>query len=341
MPALTCAPGLAGQWAKGQARPAARAQEQAFGDESSDVWPALVARRHPRSPRSPPTSVDPRGRTASTTCALRMSPYAEQIRWMPLGGERLPISCSRQRNTVPRDEGQLHQRRRRPGEIPVEYPSQLIAIEAGVVRGDVIVADERGPPHARVPPWARVAESGHRLVEAACPRDERINLARCQQFGVDIDDPPGHEGENLTALPRRTPSTRGMQLGARGQVFEQRVNRGGPRPRVPVYRAADPATRHPHSRPAHLRCPPAGPSPETPMSSSLRCRSAPLGPRAVGGSAGPVCGRGWPGHRHCRPTARSSRSRPAAGGPPGRRYQPAALRQSHHRRCGKAGPRTG
>src|SRR5712691_6220887 len=34
-----------------------------------------------------------------------------------------------QRNTVPRDEGQLHQRRRRPGQIPVEHPGDIVAVE--------------------------------------------------------------------------------------------------------------------------------------------------------------------------------------------------------------------
>jgi hypothetical protein len=144
-----------------------------------------------------------------------------------------------QRDTVPCDEGELQERRRRPGEIPVEYPGDLIAVKADVVRGDVVVADERGPRCLRVPPRARVTEPGNRLVEAACPRGERVDLAWRQQLGVNIDDPPGQESEHLTALLIEPQHPRNV-LGTRGEEIEKGMNRWRPWTRCPVHRATDP-----------------------------------------------------------------------------------------------------
>ena len=74
-----------------------------------------------------------------------------------------------------------------------------------------------------------MAEPRHRLVEAACPRHERVDLARRQQRPVSIDDAPGEKGEHLTALlvePQRSRDvlhTRGKEIekSATGRRFQR------------------------------------------------------------------------------------------------------------------------
>ncbi len=106
--------------------------------------------------------------------------------------------------------------------------------------------------HPRVPPRAGMAEPGDHLVEAARPPHERVDLARRQELGVNIDDPPWQEGENLTA-PFVEPEHPRNVLKTRAEEAEKSVNRHRPRPGGPVHRAAEPPrAAHVASQPLRL-----------------------------------------------------------------------------------------
>jgi hypothetical protein len=84
-----------------------------------------------------------------------------------------------------------------------------------------------------------MAEPGNRVVEAARPGHERVDLARREQLGVDIDDPPGKKGEHLTALLVEPQHPRSV-LGTWGKEIQKGMNRSCPRTRRPMHRAANP-----------------------------------------------------------------------------------------------------
>jgi hypothetical protein len=114
------------------------------------------------------------------------------------------------------------------------------------------VADEGRLRHARVPPRAGMVEPGDHLVKAARPRHERVDLARRQYLGANIDDPPGQKGENLTALLVESKHSRSV-LKTRGEEVEEGVHCCRPRTGRPVHRAADPPrAAHIASQPRRL-----------------------------------------------------------------------------------------
>ena len=110
-----------------------------------------------------------------------------------------------------------------------------------------------GPRYPQEPPRAGMAEPGNCLVEAACPRRERVDLARRQQRLASIDDAPGQEGKHLTTLVVESQHPRSV-LNTRGKEIEKGMHRRRPRAHRPVHRAANPPratqiARQPHRLP--------------------------------------------------------------------------------------------
>lgn len=174
----------------------------------------------------------------------------------PLGG-LLSAVIAPERNAVPGHERELEQRRGRPGQVPVEDAGERVPVEAGVVRRDVVVPDQRGLGDGKVPPGSRVAEPGHRPVERVSPADQRDDLAGAQYLGVDVDNPARQVAQHLPVLPVVPENPRDSGYPA-VQAAEQRVDRRGPGSGLPPHRAADPhrpadvAARQPHLRIAGL-----------------------------------------------------------------------------------------
>ncbi len=143
-----------------------------------------------------------------------------------------------QRHAVPGDERELEQRRRRPGEVPVEDADQVVADEAGVVRGDVVVPDRRRVGDREEPPRPVVREARDGFVEGAGPGHQRDDLSRGEQLGVDVDHVAGKERQDLAS--RRVEAAHARHVRQAGpDMLEQRVHRRGPGTGRPVHGVAD------------------------------------------------------------------------------------------------------
>jgi nicotinamidase-related amidase len=130
------------------------------------------------------------------------------------------------------------QRVRRSGKVPVEDPDQLVALEARVVRRDVVVPDQRRPIDGEHPPRPRMREPGDRGVELPGPGDQGTDLPFGEAFRVDVHDPTGKVVEDLPPLPVEPVPAGDVGQPGREEV-QQRVYGRRPRPGRAVYPVAD------------------------------------------------------------------------------------------------------
>ncbi len=221
----------------------------------------------PRPPRCPATTggagppagcrdrdavehgLDPSGDGMQDPAGVDTTGVGRRDHPQPLGRGR-GADVSPQRYAVPRDERELRQGCRRTGQVPVEHTGHLVAIEADVVRRDVVVPDERGLRDREVPPGAGMPEAGDGPVEGGRPRHHRGDLAQREQLDVDVDHPAGQVLQDLAPLPVEAEHPRDVGEPGR-QVREERVDGRRPRSgRAPdgvadPYRAAEVAARQP------------------------------------------------------------------------------------------------
>ena len=155
----------------------------------------------------------------------------------PLGGGPGP-GVAPQRHPVPGEERQFQQRGAGARHVPVEDAGDVVALEAHVVGGDVVVPDQRRAGERAVPPRPGVGEAGHRIVERTGPPGHGGELTGAEHLAVLVDDLPGQVGQHLAAL-LVVPEDAGNVRDAVGQVAEQRVHGWGPRPGAAMYRVAD------------------------------------------------------------------------------------------------------
>src|SRR5262249_20366066 len=123
-------------------------------------------------------------------------------------------------------------------QVPVEHARELVAVEARVVRRDIVVPDQRGFGDGEISPRPGVAEASDSGVERPGPANQRHDLAWRKALGFGFDDMSGHIAEHLTAPPINAEHT-GNAGKPPGKVPEQCVNRWSPRPCRPTHRGPD------------------------------------------------------------------------------------------------------
>jgi hypothetical protein len=111
------------------------------------------------------------------------------------------VRASVERDAVPRDEPELEQGRGRSGKVPVEDADQGVAVEADVVRRNVVVSEQVRARRPLEPPGSRIREVARSLVEPSGPYSYGDQLSVAEDLLVDVDDSPRQEVQHLSSVP--------------------------------------------------------------------------------------------------------------------------------------------